>query len=349
MPAGRPFEEVPAPRALPPCDPVSVAPLNHDGFPDLMNYLPTRLVPLDEAKQRGWPLFYQAEPCRYGHTAPRYVSNPRQCVDCFRAKRGKQLISAAPVAGRAEYKRPYKQREVPTTPAPTQIVAAAPLEPDRMEKRFLAEYAAHKDIHAAAVGAGMTAAQVIARMSWSKVFADAVRELEIRQGIKAVPALTGPYVWTDDKHERFIEVYVDTGDMATARDAIQVTPSEYFREVERNSDFSSRVDEATPLALKALEERATQLALAGNDKLLTKILSAKLPEYRERVNIDLNTTEKLSDDQLNAQLLRLTNKYQGRVFDGEFVEVEPQRKIEAPRNVEGDGPASEPEPNSDLL
>src|SRR6185437_4243860 len=116
----------------------------------------------------------------------------------------------------------------------------------------------------------------------------------------------------------FIEIFVDTGDAATARDSIAVTPSEYFREIERNADFEAAVLAATPLAAKALEEKAIQMALAGNDKLLTKVLSAKMPEYRDRVNVDMNVTEKLDDRQLNSRLLRLLGKFQGSIVEGDF-------------------------------
>lgn len=324
------------------CDPKTVAPLNSDGFPDLMNYMPTRFVPKDEAEARGWPMFYQGDACRYGHRAPRYVSNPRQCVDCFRIKRGKAPLDAAPK--QPEYKRPYTQ---PNQPAPVVAVKAA--EPDRLEKTFLANYASVKDLDVAAQMSGMTGAQVLARLSWSSVFANAVSALEDRLGISHVVVDTGPYEWTDEKRERFLAVFVDTGDIATARDSIRVTPSEYFREVERNSNFSEAVDEATPLAVKALEEKATQLALSGNDKLLQKILTAKMPEYREKLDLNVNDERKLTDAQLDAQLARLVTRFRGRIIDSTARVIEPVGQITAPDHVERDRAPRETQRHSDLL
>jgi hypothetical protein len=333
--------------------PESIAPLNKDGGPDLMNYMPTRFVPIDEAKQRGWPHFYEGQPCRYGHRAPRYVSNPRMCVDCFRVSRGKNVLTASPVSSNVEYKKPrdYAQRKlaVAGAAAPT-AVAVSPLEPDRVEKKFLVRYAEVKDIDVAASLIGVSAAQIIARMSWSRVFADAVAKIEDELGLTRVPVPTGPFEWNDDKQKRLIEVYVDTGDIATARDSIRVTPSEYFRELERNPDFSAMLKEAEPLAHKALEERATQMSLAGNDKLLLKVLAAKMPEYRERVNVDMNVTEKMTDDQLDAQLTRLVSRYASNVFDGEFTVLDDASgQAKALAHAAGAGSEEQAEPNSDLL
>ena len=351
MPAGRPKKIVPDPRPLIDCKPEDIAPLTKDGAPDMLNYMPTRNVPLDEAKQRGWATFFEGAPCRYGHVAPRYVSNPNMCVDCFRLKRGKQTIGSK-AGGTPEYKekRPYTQRaEVSIAGAPA--IVAAPIEPDRSEKKFLESYASVRDIDGAARLAGLTEAQIIARMAWSTVFRDAVNQLEDRLQIRRTPTPLGPYEWTADKRARLIEVYVDTGDIATARDAIRVTPSEFFREVDRNADFASALDTAQPLAMLAYEERAKQLALAGNDKLLQTILKAENPsKFGDRVKVDMSVTEKLTDDQLDAQLVRLVSKQRGRIIDAEFCEVdEPQRQIEVARDAEGTGTAQESEPNSDLL
>ena len=351
MPAGRPLEVTPAPRELAPCDPASVAPLNSDGFPDMMNYMPTRLVPFDEAKQRGWPLFYEATACRYGHQAPRYVSNPRQCVDCHRLKRGKQPISAQVTGGTPEYKppRPYKQREVAVVDGAT-APPRAQNEPDRLEKKFLETYAGMKDFDNAARAVGLTEAHVLARMAWSIVFAQAVNALEESLNISRTPAPATDFEWDDDKHFRFIEVFVDTGNEAMARDAIRVTPSEFYREIERNSDFSARFEAALPLARKALEERAVQMSLAGNDKVLIKVLSAENPaKYGERVKVDLTSEVKLTDEQLRAEIFRFLSAGRRRVIEGEFREVEPQRIAASASDSEGRSAAGEPQPNSDLL
>lgn len=79
----------------------------------------------------------------------------------------------------------------------------------------------------------------------------------------------------------------------------------------------------------ALEDRAYQLALAGNDKLLQKLLSVKKPEYKENIKVDMNVVEKLDDRQLNARLLRLLNKLGPPVIEIEAIDITETRAITA--------------------
>jgi hypothetical protein len=335
---------------FPPIDPLTIAPLTSDGWPDLYNNMPSRFVSRAEAKARGWPTFFDGSACRYGHRAPRYMSNPRLCIGCHRLSKGKPLIGSTD-GGTPEYKpRTYKQRAVPAA-APAAAVAVAPLEPDRLEKRFLEAYASYRDVDLAAKHASMTGAQVEARMSYSAVFKAAVNALEDRLGIKHTNPAPAVFIWTAELRARFIQVYVDTGDIASARDAIRVTPSECFAEIDRNADFAESIRAAEPLAVQALEEKAVQLALAGNDKLLQKVLSVKKPEYRDRLNLDVNTTEKLSDSQLDTRLARLVAKFRGRIdaIDAEFRVIESPREIATLEDLGGDGARRETESNSDLL
>lgn len=338
---------------FPPIDPSTIAPLTGDGRPDLYNNLPSRLVSLAEARARGWPQFYDTSVCRYGHMAPRYVSNPRLCVDCHRLKNGRPTIGAK-AGGTPDYKRPYKQREQIPNASPI-VVAPSPVEPDKAEKKFLEAYAHLRNFDEAAKTAGMTTAQVLGRLSYSAVFRAAVNELEDRLGVKRTPTEYGPYEWTPEKRARFIQVYVDTGNTATARDAIVVTPSEYYAEIERNTEFADAVRGADPLAAKALEERAIQMALAGNDKLLTKVLSAKMPEYRERLDLNVRNPEKLNDQQLDNRLTKLLAKFGDRIIDRlgaidvEYEIVEPKREAAALTDARSDRAGREQEPNSDLL
>lgn len=323
----------------------AIAPLNREGHPDLYNFMPTRLVPLDEATARGWPQFFDGRTCRYNHTAPRYVVNPKICVDCRRIKNGK-----APIGGRnggqSEYKsQPYKQRDLKAGDG--QLVPVKPPEPDRLEKLFLEKYAAVKNLEQAAQLAGTTAASIHARLSISAVFKAATNDLESRLGIRQTVPETGPFEWDEDKRARLITVYVDTGDIALARDAIFVTPSEYYRELDRNSAFSARLADAEPLAMNSLEERAIQQALAGNDKLLMKTLAAKKPDqYRDRLGVDMNVTSKLTDAQIDARLLQVITA-QRDIIDAEFHDE--SRQIEAPGIAGREATAPESEQASDLL
>jgi hypothetical protein len=328
-------------------DPATIAPLR-DGIPDLYNYVPSRFVSEDEANFRGWPLFYDGRKCRYQHQAARYASNPNQCTDCHRLKRGKEPVYGK-TGGEPEYKqRPYKQR----APDPVgTLPAVKPLEPNASEKEFLVAYAETKDFLAACDRAKFKQAQIHMRLSVSKVFKDACNDLETRLGIKQTIPFAGEFDWDEDKRTRLLTVYIDTGDIAAARDSIGCTATQFYKELEANGDFQLKLDAAKPLADNALEERAVQFALAGNDKLLAKILSAKKPEYRERMQMDLNLTEKLTDDQLNKRLAQLVASAKRRgdttVIDAIF--SEPPREIGTVGNPGGTRETTEPEQNCDLL
>ncbi len=136
-------------------------------------------------------------------------------------------------------------------------------------------------------------------------------------------ATDGPFTWTAENKAKLIDMYVDTGDIALARDSIGVRPSEYRREVERNEAFARAIAAAEPKAQKHLEERAIQLALRGNDKLLIAVLKARLPEYRDSLKIEQTHLVKLSDQELDRRIRQLG----GPVIEANFTEVEPQRQI----------------------
>lgn len=344
---GRPKIVAPPPREILPLsdsEMAAIAPLK-DGSPDCYNYMPTRMIPLDEAQQRGWSLFYDGRACRFGHQAPRYVSNVNACVDCHRIKRGK-----IPIAGRSAtlaVETPQRYEKKTTNPT---FVAQRPLEPDSFEKRFLVEYAAVKDLERAAKLVGSTAAQIHMRLSTSAVFRTATNDLETRLNIKQTVADLDVFIWDEDKRTRYVTIWVNSGDKATARDSIRATMTDMQTEFRNNPEFLSRCDDAAPLANLAFEERAQQLALAGNDKLLALILKAERPEkYSERVNVNMNVTEKMTDDQLDNRLrylLRIAGK-RGPVIDAEFTDA--SAETPALTDAGGTGTKSITESNSDLL
>lgn len=338
-----------APEALPPCDPVTVAPINSDGLPDLYNYMPTRFVPRAEAKARGWQFFYEGTPCRYGHTAPRYVSNERQCVDCKRHRAGKP-----PIGGQAQAEWKPAPRKQPDASAPGVLplvgLPRAP-EPDRQEKAFLEQLALLRDFDKAAYEIKQSPAVMNARLSWSAPFKQAVTDLCQRLSIPMPVVFDGDFQWDEDKRARLLEVWINTGDIATALDSIRVTPAEFFREAARNQGFSAKLEEAEVLATKALEWRATQLALAGNDKLLQMRLKASDPKYKDSLNLNVNVMDKLTDDQLRTRLRQL-RQTQGAVIDGEFTVTQRDESQSAPGGAAdsgGDATSRLPQSIRDLL
>jgi hypothetical protein len=310
----------------PPCDPATVAPTvtkNGSTFPDLYNNAASRNVSREEAIARGWRYYQDGSTCRAGHISSRPVSNPYQCTDCHRLKRGLPPIGATArhqkfnAAGAG---RPSLSAQV-IAPAPA--APPAPREPDARDKRFLAALAETRDPDRACAAVGATRPGIDARLSYDPLFRDAVKDLCERLLVAwTLPPLPSTFAWTSEKRARFIQLWVDTGDIATAREAVGATPSAYFTELDANSDFAAAVEKAKPLAAAALEDRAHQLALAGNSKLLEKLLTAKRPEeYSERMRLDvnLNRFDQLTDDQLRQRIAHLRRSQD--VIEGEIVQT----------------------------
>ena len=287
--------------------------------------MPTRVITFAEAKLKRWPYFYDGGPCVHGHVAPRRVNNQKICIDCERIRNGKPTIG---LRGKAA----IQKRGRPPVGSRRQALR-------NTDKEFLVALADLKSFDAACVKVGLDSSEMRARVSSFPQLRAAVNDLERRIGVGTPePEPTKPkvFAWTDEARAQFVEAYVDTGDIASARDAIGVTPSEYYRELERNPAFGTAVKSAEALAMRALEERAIQLSLKGNDKLLQKLLAAKMPEqYSERVRLDVKqeTTHKLDDRALHARIHALLSKNKDAI-DAEFTELESggsRAALEGPR------------------
>jgi hypothetical protein len=334
-----------------------IAPLSKDGKPDLYNYLPTRFVPMDEAKTRGWKWFYVGDVCSHGHKAPRYVSNPRFCVDCRRVKDNLAAIGGKGVAEYTNRPRPYSERSTGSSASPV-VVPPRPLEPSDQEKRFLVAYARTKDFDAAAHDVGTDGAVFRARLSYSQVFREAVNALEGQLGMSHTLRLEENFDWDDEKRAILIRVFIDTGDLGLARDAIQVSNYHFQLEVQNNGEFAATLADAEPLANRILDEHAIRKAKNGDSRLLDRVLTAKLPEYAQKLKMDVNVTEKLTDDQLNArfgqvlkQLIALGGEKHllPRAVDAEFSELGPADEAQDAGDDSGESSAPVAASNLDLL
>lgn len=321
------------------------------GSPDMLHYMPTRQVPYDEAVARHWTYFYDGRQCKRGHVAPHFVNNVNHCVDCKRTLEDGQDPIGFMAPGIPRPPRTYVKKDPP--PA-TGVPAAAPVlprppEPDRLEKQFLTAYADTKDFYAAADRCAVSAAHMQMRLSCSPLFKAAITDLENRLNIVHIPSIDENFAWDEDKVHRLLMVYEDTGDIATARDSIGVTPSQFNKEMRENGEFFARVTETQKHADQILLEKATQLALRGNDKLLQQLLRAKMPEqFGDKLNLNLNGEVRLTNDQLIDSIVRsiVTARRRGEVIT---VEPEPVRAIAAPTEPAGDGETGEAESFADLL
>jgi hypothetical protein len=221
--------------------------------------------------------------------------------------------------------------------APT---APAPLQPDARDTKFLEAYAEHRSITLAAAAVGTTSAFVETRRACNTTFATAITKLEEQLSIpRAVLPLPTEFAWTPEIERHLIRLWVDCGELQTARDCIGVTASQYFEHLEESAAFTEAIQNAAPLAAAALEDKAHQLALKGNDRLLQKLLEAKKPdEYGNRVRVDFNDTSKMTDAQIDARLVsifRSLKQMSGQTVDMEVVVLEPTQpaQLSAPEST----------------
>ena len=152
------------------------------------------------------------------------------------------------------------------------------------------------------------------------------------------------FKWNEESRARLIDAYVDTGDIDGARTAVGVTPSEYYRELERNQEFNEAIVKATVLAIQTFEDKSISQARRGNDKLILAVLKAKFPDqYSERVKVDqthTHTVKGLSDDEINKRIARLS----GRTFDNV-----PRRESAALEFARGESETGSAEQDQELL
>jgi hypothetical protein len=331
--------------------------LSQRGQPALADHVPKRFVPLKEAQARGWSMFWDGRACRYGHQAARKVSNLRWCSDCERVKAGRTAIYPTSKA-QSYYEQPRRKPRDASTPLVIQAPAPKPPEPDATDKAFLAKYAELRDIEAAAKVCGTTAAQIVSRRSHNALLDGAMTRIETDLTIPKLVPESPAFDWTDEKRERLLEVYVDSGNLAIARDAIKCTPSQLWRELDTNAPFASALEDARVRAAQVFEERAHAEALNGNDRLLPIVLKAERPDkYTEKLRLDVHTKyDRMTPNELNAELSRLFEEladlgdaefnvnvvrlFGGRVIDGQVTEVTTTVKpaqLPAPESGDDDG------------
>jgi hypothetical protein len=330
----------------------AVAPVNGDGRPDTFNYLPTRFITKDEAEARGWKHFYLGDVCTYGHKAPRFVSNPNHCVDCNRLRKGRLTIGGKgeSVHGR---RKPPRAPKSPVAGGPA--VMPQPPEPDALEKRFLKAYAELKDFDTAAKEVGKQPGDFKARLSYSKVFRDAVELLEVQCGLSRTPAITDDFEWTDEKRVIVQRTYVNTGNLSAAIASVGATNWDYETEIQENEEFAETMQATELVALRMLDRAAVSSAIGGDSRLMPRVLAAKIPEYGERVNVNMKVEGNLTDDQLNQRLVLAFEQLGSRVLPAkriehrEFTDVESGGALEAPADDGNEDSPQESEQNLDLL
>ena len=337
----------------PKINPATVAPLR-DGKPDLYNNMPTRFVPLAEAKGRGWNHFWIGELCVTGHRAARYVSNPSVCVDCQRIEKGKVPVYGKGVPELEEArKRNYTQKN--TAPA-------GPPQPNSAEKLFLTKYAELKDFTLAAEACGRSEAEFLAILSWNETFREAVNRLEETLGIARTQQVSEFFDWTEDKRRSFLITYANTADMVKALRAVGATNVQFHKELADNAEFQRGFDDATQIARAVFDHAAAAAATKGDARMLGRIAANFFPEkYGENLKMDLKVTQNLTLEQAHGQIANLLSRFDrqgllpaaGRgdetVEEAEFTVAEPARVDTTDPDAESESVDAGSDPNSDLV
>jgi hypothetical protein len=315
------------------CDPRTVAPLSTKGVPDLRNYLPTRNVTLEEAQDRGWIYFFVGDTCRWGHRAPRLVSNPKDCVDCSRIRSGQLPIGVTGSPSSVGFREMGKPSG--NAGRSTQVKTAPSLTP--LQKTFLEKYVSTRDFAKAAQACSQPDSLFLSQLSWDKTFRDAVHTLESDNGLSRTPSILDDYEWTEDKRRVLLRRYIDTGDLLQAMRDIGVSNYEFERHLGENPDFVKDLEQAEELVTRHWDRYAANTAGKGSERILQKYLAAILPDkYGEKTKIDLNVTRNLSHEQLAAQVAQQLAWLADHnllpastdAIDGDFTEVNARPAVE---------------------
>lgn len=340
-------------------DPVTVAPLV-DGRPDLFNHQPTRFITKAEAEYRRWKHFWTGETCNYGHRAARYVANPYTCTDCVRLKHGKLPIytNGVPEFDTEKSRRPGPGRP-PGTPQRKTPAAVTPVQPSTAEKLFLTKYAELKDFNKAAEEVGRAPSELLAVLSYNKVFRDAVNLLEEELGIARTPEISEFFEWDDAKRNVFLITYANEGDMSKALRSIGVTNIQFHRELQDNPEFRARLEEIEPIARRVFDWAAASAAIRGDSRMLGRTAANFFPEkYGENLKMDLNLTQKMNPEQVNEQIAQILSEFDRAgllthrnpvAVDAEFSVVTNERPSEDAGAAEAEEPVAEADANSDLV
>lgn len=266
-----------------------------------------------EATEKGLPFYWNGNPCPKGHYAKRRTKGGG-CSACLYL--ANLLNNKLANARRATVRKQLREEKI-------QELEIKKLSPQERTV-VLERYAETGDLEEGAAAINLTMPELNVQISRSASFATEVFALEKRlkaAGVK-VKYVVQDIEWTPQMKHTLVRAYIDTGDIAAARDAVGASPTNLIDELEQDPEFAKKLKEAKPKAMAVLKEIAIQKAIKGDEKLITLLLKAEYPETFDRaqkIQVDQNTTIKLSDQQLNERIWRLADEYKN-VIDVEFSE-----------------------------
>jgi len=127
---------------------------------------------------------------------------------------------------------------------------------------------------------------------------------------------------------RFLEVLANeaAGNVTLAAQGAGISRNQAYDWRHKDPDFAAAWEDALTLGLYRLEDRAIEMAMDGNDRLIMYLLSARLPDrYQPRTSIELNGRVSIGIDrqpmaQLRAELATLLGTTPPLTIDAEPAE-----------------------------
>jgi hypothetical protein len=198
-------------------------------------------------------------------------------------------------------KDPATTAESNTAPA-----ATASLGLNGTDTKFLEHYARERDLAKAAKAAGTTPELVMARRVGHPGFGEAMSALEQQLEIPKYTQIGAGFEWDDTKRSSFIEHYINSGEIDSARQAVGCTRSQYFAEIKRNTQFANDVEAARPFAESVVEEAFIRAAKQGQQSILPKYM--EIIEKRDAQRLDTPS----DPTKARAELQKMLGEVQAR-------------------------------------
>lgn len=120
-----------------------------------------------------------------------------------------------------------------------------------------------------------------------------------------LPAGRKAKVGTPEKLQCFLDNYAATGQVVNSCEAAGLTFTQHYRWLAQDARYKAAFEEVQHNAGQRLEDVAMRLALAGEIPVLLPMLRRFKPEYRERleqnVNINVEVTDRLEAARARAR------------------------------------------------
>jgi hypothetical protein len=311
-------EPLGSPEIHPPMIPAQIAealglPMTRQGQPAMADHVPKRFISSEEARARGFSMYWDGAACRRGHQAARYVANPRRCSGCDRAKAGLPQIYPTSKAQQffPEERIARKQPDGTVAAAPATAPASSAAVPALTKKQiaFLATFNDTGSLEAASRGVGMSPAEIETERLTFAPFEAACAARSVPHHVVPPPE----FQWTEAKYRLYARTLIDSGLHQVARDAVGCSPSQYFEEYEANAEFREAVGRAETLAARAVKDALLKSGLGGQHQALAKLIELQEVEAERALRKPRRTAEQIKA-RIDQRIRRLIPTFEESTF-----------------------------------